>query len=497
FTAPTVARLAAHLATGEPQAPQVPRIQRARRDRDLPLSFAQQQIWVIQQLDADDPAYSLPSAFRLRGALDPSAVAWSLRNVAARHEVLRTAYPTVQGWPVQRIATETGMSMPLVDLGLLDETRAGQEVRAFLAREALRSFDLAGGPASRAILIRLAAEDHVLWLSFHHICFDGWSWGVLFSELAALYSARRAGLPSPLPPLPLQYADFAAWQRERAGEIEGQLVWWRERLAGLAPLQLALDRLLASGERKGAVETFQLAPDLTEPLRALGQAEGCTLFMVLLALFKVLLHQRTGREDISVGSPVAGRINAEVEGLIGNFVNTLVLRTDLAGDPPFRDLLARVRKTTLEAHSRQEAPFEQVAAALYDGTSHRVRLFEVWFVLHNTPVPALELPGLTVATVVVDGQAPRHDLSFSLWPTSRGLHALLEYRTDLFPPSVVRQMAEDFTTLAQAVVADASLRRSTLASLLGRAQQEQRETRKQVAKTAGLERLREKRRKTV
>jgi acyl carrier protein len=495
FAEPTIARLAARLGSGEKE--QAPRIPRASRAEDLPLSTAQQQIWVLQQLDRTSPAYNLPGAFRLRGALDAAAVAWALGQVAARHEILRTTFPAVQGWPVQRIAPGAEAPLPMIDLGSLEEAPAGQEVRELLVQDVLRPFDLARGPAFRAALFRLADDDHVLWLSFHHICFDGWSWGVLFSELAALYESHRMGRPAPLPPLPLQYADFAAWQRGRAALAEAQLAWWRERLAGKVPLQLAPERLPGGGRPAGALETFELAPELTESLSALGQAEGSTLFVVLLALFNVLLHQRTGREDISVGSPVAGRLSSEVEGLIGNFVNTVVLRTALAGAPSFRELLARVRETALEAHSRQEVPYEQVAAALHDRTNRRARLFEVWFVLHNTPAPALALPGLAIAPLPMSGKAPRHDLSFSLWPEARGLSAALEYRTDLFPQPVVRQIAEDFTTLAEAVVADSGLRLPALAGLLGRSQQERQEARKQAAKGAGLERLRAKRREAV
>jgi aspartate racemase len=381
----------------------------------------------------------------------------------------------------------------MIDLGLLAEAQAWREVQELLVQDALRPFDLASDPAFRALLIRRAADDHVLWLSFHHICFDGWSFGLLFSELAALYAARRAGRLSPLPPLSLQYADFATWQRHRAGEIEWQLDWWRERLSGQAPLQLAPDRLLRGSKPSGAVEAFRLTRNLFESLQTLGKAEGCTLFVVLLTLFKILLLQRTGKEDISVGSPVAGRLSSELEGLIGNFVNTLVFRTNLAGDPSFREMLARVRETALGAYSHQEAPYEQVAAA----TGRRHRLFEVWFVFQTTREPALALPGLTVTSVPVDGMVPRHDLSLRLWPDHQELHAVLEYRTDIFPQSAVRQIADDFAMLARAVVKDSGLRCSDLAGLLGRTHQEQQETRKRDAKVAGLESLRAIRREAV
>ncbi|HKV06814.1 MAG TPA: amino acid adenylation domain-containing protein [Thermoanaerobaculia bacterium] len=494
FAGATVARLAARLASDDLPAPGKPAIERAPRSGPLPLSFAQQQIWILQQLDPANPAYNLSSSYRLRGPLDPAAVAWSLGQVVARHEALRTAFPQAQGWPFQRIAAEAGEPLTVVDLELLEEARAWSEVRALLAQSSLRPFDLARGAAFRAALFRLKPGEHVLSLSFHHIGFDGWSWGLLFGELAALYAARSAGRPAALPPLPIQYADFAVWQRARASEIEGQLDWWRERLAGLTPLRTAPGRPLQAGEPEGAVETFRVPAALAEPLRALGLAQGCTLFMVLLALFKLLRWQRTGREDTAEGSPVAGRLTSQVEGLIGNFVNTVVLRTSLAGDPPFRELLARVKETTLGAYAHQEMPYEQVAAALHDPGEGRTRLFDAWFVLHNTPVPALSLPGLAAETVPVGRTAPRHDLSFSLWPDSQGLSATLEYRTNLFPRAAVRQMAEDFLALAQAVPEDPDLRLSALAGLLGTAQRERQETRKQAVKAAGLEKLRARRR---
>ena len=504
FNHPTVARFAAHLDVRlDVQLDDIqPRIPRADRAADLPLSFAQQQIWVLQQLDPADPSYGLPGAFRLRGDLDPDAVAWSLRTVVERHEVLRTTYPAVQGWPRQRIATAAAVPFPVIDLEALGVARAERDVQDLLVRESLRPFDLAREPTWRAALFRFAAGDHLLWLCFHHIGFDGWSWGVLFAELASLYAARRAGRPSPLPPLQLQYADFASWQRDPARQDAREAVesldWWRRRLAGRVPLQLAPEPPPGSTPR-GGVETFQLAPELSEALGALAQAEGCTLFMVLLSLFKLLLQQRTGQDDIAVGSPVAGRRTSQVEGMLGNFVNTLVLRTALAPRLTFRELLARIKETALGAYFHQETPYEQVAASLH-GRSQRARLFEVWFVLHNTPMPALELPGLTAEMVRLSGTAPRHDLSLSLRQGGHGLEGTLDYRADLFSPSAVRQMAADFTTLAHAVATDpdaAGQPCSTLCGLLERNRREHQESRQQAVRSAGLEKLRARRRETA
>ncbi|HSF43042.1 MAG TPA: non-ribosomal peptide synthase/polyketide synthase [Thermoanaerobaculia bacterium] len=496
FEAPTVARLAARIETLEAGSAGLPVLARVPRAEDLPLSFAQQQIWVLQHLEPWSPAYNLPSAFRLRGALAPTAIAWGLERIVERHEVLRTTFPAgPDGWPLQRIADRPDFNLSLVDLVSLGE-EGRDEARALGRRESLRPFDLARGPLLRALLVRLAPDDHVLYLNAHHICFDGWSWGVLLGELAVLYAAFRAGRPSPLPSLPVQYADFAVWQRRRAHVLEEHLGYWKEHLAGQIPLLLAPERPRRNDG--GAAEDLVLPADLTESLRALGQREGCTPFMVLLALFKILLYQRSGRDDVSVGSPVAGRVAPEVEGLVGNFVNTVVLRTRLDPEMSFGELLARVRETALGAQAHQEVPFEQVAATMREAQGGgRGRLFEVWFVVHNTPGPGLSLPGLAVSGAPVEGAAVRHDLSLSFWEGAQGWRGTLDYRPELFAASWAQRLAEDFVALARAVSHDARARVETLAAALAQAEQEWQQARKQVAKTAGLDKLRAARRKAV
>jgi hypothetical protein len=346
--------------------------------------------------------------------------------------------------------------------------------------------------------LRLSDCEHVLQLSIHHIATDGWSDGVLFGELAALYAAYRAGEPSPLPQLPIQYADFAVWQRRRlsAEALEELLSYWRDRLAGLTPLSLRPAVELPKGIAAGAgTQPVALRAELTDALQSAGREEGCTLFMVLLALFDVLLYQRSGRSDIAVGSPIAGRPTLETEKLIGVFVNTLLLRTDLSGDPDFRQLLARVRETTLGAQTHQDLPYEHLVVALRGERDTRSPLFNVWFVLHNTPLPSLSLPSLDVSGEPFPGGEARHDLSLALWPQREGIGGQLTYRADRFTGLSVRDLAEDFAALAQAVARDASIPVSALIAQLENNEERRRSARRQSLKTTGLAKLQAVRRK--
>jgi amino acid adenylation domain-containing protein len=497
FEAPTIAQLAARIRRDSGSRPEL-RIPRAPRDRELPLSFAQQQLWVLQQMDPGSSAYNSARAFRLRGTLQVGALARALDEVAARHEVLRTTFPLRGGWPVQSISSSRELPLLLVDLTELAEDRRAAAAGSLLTAAARRPFDLARGPVARALLLRLGHREHVLQLAIHHIATDGWSEGVLYGELAALYSAYGAGLPASLPPLPIQYADFAVWQRQHLSSevMEGHLAYWRIQLRGLAPLRLGNTAL---GPRDAANDSvaypLALGEALTAALRRVGLGQGCTLFMVLLALLKVLLQQRAGRRDIAVGSPVAGRSAPETEGLIGAFVNTLVLRTDLAGDPEFGPLLAKVRETTLAAEEHQDLPFEHLVAALRDEREARSTLFSVWFVLHDTPMPSLSLPDLAVSGEPIRGGEARHDLSLTLWPERQGLSGLFTGRSALFSRAAIRALAEDFTALAQRVSAEPGVPLSALTAYLAAAEQQRGIARRQELKAAGVGRLQAARRK--
>ncbi|HLL82843.1 MAG TPA: condensation domain-containing protein, partial [Longimicrobium sp.] len=369
FERPTVALLAGQVEEMRgAKRPVLPPVVPVERTGPLPLSFAQERLWFIDRMEPGSAAYNLPVALRLGGGLDEAALERALGEIVRRHEALRTVFTVVDGSPVQVIAPFDGFVVPVEDLSGLGEADREAAVRRRAREEARRAFDLSAGPLFRAVLLRLAPEEHVLLISMHHIVSDGWSMGVLSGELSALYAAYREGRPSRLPELAVQYADYAVWQREQLeGEVlERQLAYWRERLADApALLELPTDHprpLVPAYD--GAYESLELPGDLLARLKALGHRETATLYMVLLAASQVLLSRYSGSDDVVVGSPVAGRTRGEVEGLIGFFVNTLVLRTDLSGDPRFRETLGRVREATLGAYEHQELPFERLVAEL-------------------------------------------------------------------------------------------------------------------------------------
>ncbi|MDB4896752.1 MAG: amino acid adenylation domain protein, partial [Firmicutes bacterium] len=388
------------------------------RDGDLPLSFSQERLWFVDQLEPGSSLYNIPAAIRLTGPLDVAALEQSLNEIIRRHETLRSTFSNVAGRSVQHITAFQPVPLQCVNLTALPDDERAEAVRRLVSEESRRPFDLARGPLLRTTLLVCSATEHVLLPIMHHIIADGWSTGVLVREAATLYQAFAAGQPSPLPELPIQYADFAAWQRSWfvRDVQEQQLAYWRQQLTGVEVLQLPTDHPRpAVPTRTGALASLKLTQALTEGLKAVGRQEGVTLFMTLLAAFQALLHRYTHQADIAVGSPVANRNRAETEGLIGFFVNTLVLRTDLSGNPTFRELLERVRENTLGAYSHQDMPFEQLVEALQPerDLSHSP-LFQVMFVLQNVPVPALELSELTLTPLAVESGAAKFDLSLAM-----------------------------------------------------------------------------------
>ena len=336
--------------------------------RPLPLSFGQQRLWFLDRLEPGSSAYNLSRALRLRGALDVAVLRRALDEIVRRHEPLRTVFSAADGEPVQVVLPAVAVELAVEDLSILPADAREADAARRASEAAAAPFDLARGPLFRAALLRLAADEHVLLLAMHHAVGDGWSIGVLFREIEALYAAFLAGAPSPLAPLPLRYADHALRQRaELAGEaLDRPLDWWRTRLQGApALLELPTDRPRpAVQSHRGAVLRFTLPPELGGRLSAVGRAEGATLFMTVLAAFQLLLARYSGQDDVVVGTPVAGRTRPELEGLIGFFANTLALRTDLSGDPTFGQLLRRVREATLGAFAHQELPFEKLVEAL-------------------------------------------------------------------------------------------------------------------------------------
>jgi len=446
---------------------QAPPIVPVPRDQTLPLSFAQQRLWFIDQWEPGNPYYNIPTAVRLTGPLDVAALEQSLNEVVRRHEALRTTFETVEGRPVQIIAPVLTVPLPVVDLGGLAETEREAEARRLAVEEAGWSFDLARGPLARAAALRLGKEEYVLLLNMHHIVSDGWSTGVFIQEMATLYQAFSAGQPSPLPELLIQYADFAIWQREwLQGEVlDAQLAYWKEQLRDApAVLDLPTDRPRPPIQTyKGATESFTLSESLTAALQALSREEGSTLFMTLLAAFDTLLYRYTGQKDIVVGSPIANRNRSEIEGLIGFFVNTLVLRTGLSGNPTFRELLGQVREMTLGAYAHQDVPFEMLVDELQpERDLSRTPLFQVMFVLQNAPMPLQGQSGLTFSPLEVDSRTAKFDLTLFMVETAQGLSGAWEYNTDLFDGDTMRRLVGHFQVLLEGIVADPNRRLSEL-----------------------------------
>jgi amino acid adenylation domain-containing protein len=449
----------------------------SRDSHTFPLSFAQQRLWFLEQLEPGSPFYNQPAAVRLTGALNLAVLEQSFNEIVRRHEILRTTFFMVEGQPVQAIAPTLTLTLPVVDLQELPEVARREEVRRIVAEEARQPFNLAEGPLLRGTLLQLGEAEHILLFTTHHIICDGWSRGVLIRELAALYEVFSSGKPSPLPELPIQYADFAVWQRQwLQGEVlEAQLTYWKQQLAGSPPvLELPTDRPRPLVQTfQGATQSLMLPKDLTEALKDLSQQEDATLFMTLLAAFKTLLYRYTGQEDILVGTPIANRNRSEIERLIGFFVNTLVMRTDLGETPSFRELLSRVRKVALEAYARQDLPFEYLVDELQlERDLSHAPLFQVMFVFGNTPMSALELPGLTMSLLETDSGTAKFDLTLSMREIEQGLIGDLEYNTDLFDKSTIARMLTHFQTLLEGVVANPDQRLADL-PLLTEAERQQ------------------------
>jgi amino acid adenylation domain-containing protein len=468
FEAPTVAELSLRVeslrAEPGPGAELLP-LAPASRGGPLPLSFAQQRLWFISRLDPASSAYNLPVALRLRGPLDPRALERAVGEIVRRHETLRTVFDEVGGEPVQvvREAPAGAPALPALDLSGLPEVAREAEARRLALAEARRPFDLARGPLLHTRLVRLSPGEHVLVLAMHHIAGDGWSVGVLFRELSALYPAYLAGEASPFPDLPVQYADFAAWQRAwLTGDVlERQLAWWRERLAGAPPvLEIPVDRPRRPlpGER-GARVARTLPHEAAERLRALARSEGATLFMVLLAALDVLLARWSGQEDVVVGTPIANRTRREVEGLIGFFVNTLALRTDVSGNPSFPELLGRVRETTLGAYQHQDVPFEKLVEELgVERSLSHTPLFQVMFTLDDGAVAPRPFGGVEAEHFGVGAESVKFDLGVAVADRGNGLHVTVAFREELWDASTAERVLDAYLLLLATVAADDSLR---------------------------------------
>ncbi|MEQ8973600.1 MAG: condensation domain-containing protein, partial [Coleofasciculus sp. C1-SOL-03] len=443
----------------------------------LPLSFAQQRLWFLQQLEPNNPFYNEHGAIQLTGFLDVAALEQSLKQIMQRHEALHTRFEMVEGQPVQIIAPNLTLTLPVVNLSQLPKAEQKIEVQRVATEQSQRPFDLIQGLLLRCTLLQLGEQQHLLLFTIHHIVFDGWSVGVFIRELSALYQAFSTRKPAPLPELPIQYADFALWQRQelRGEKLSSQLSYWKQQLENAPPLlQLPTDRPRPPVQTyRGARQSFRLPKSLTQALQGIGKKAEATLFMTLLAAFKLLLYRYSGQEDIIIGSPIANRNRAEIEGLIGCFVNTLVLRTDFAGNPTFEELLSRVRQVTMAAYEHQDLPFEKLVEELQPERDAKYNpLFQVSFTLQNTPRVKFELPGLTMTPFEVERTRALFDLRLDITETNSGLEGFWEYNTDLFDAATISRMSGHFQTLLEAIVENPQQRVDQL-PLLSEIQQHQ------------------------
>ncbi|MHC0066348.1 amino acid adenylation domain-containing protein [Nostoc sp. UIC 10890] len=427
-----------------------------------PLSFAQQRLWFLDQLEPGNSAYNISLAVNLKGQLEITLLEQSLNEIIRRHETLRTTFTTVNGQPVQIIADSLKLSLSVINI----ELQSNVAVQKLLTQESQRPFDLTHGPLLRAKVLRLAQQEHILLLEMHHIISDGWSTEVFLQEIALLYKAFLTRSSSPLPEVSIQYKDFAYWQRQwLEGEIlQTQLSYWKQQLEGIpAALQLPTDRPRPAVQTShGAEESIKLSPAVIKQLKAIARQEGVTLFMLLLAAFQTFLYRYTGQDDIAVGSPIANRQRQEIKDLIGFFVNTLVLRTDVSGNPTFDELLKRVKNVALGAYTHQDLPFDQLVEAVQpERDTSRTPLFQVMFNVQDySQLP--EIPGLALSLVKIETETAQFDVSLSIEITEQEVAASFYYNTDLFDAATITKMLRHFQNLLSGIAANSQARLSDL-----------------------------------
>ncbi|NET37229.1 MAG: amino acid adenylation domain-containing protein, partial [Cyanothece sp. SIO1E1] len=458
FEFPTIAELAnvAQQAINQVKAPVPPPITPIARTHQCPLSFAQERLWFLEQLQPGIFAHNIPIAVRLTGPLDVAAVELSLHKIVQRHEILRTTFMRVDGSPMQVINTAFHLVVPVVDLQALPATMQAATVQNLVRTEACCPFDLTQGPLLRCTLLRLAETEYVALFTMHHIVSDGWSMGILIRELAVLYQGFSTRRPALLPPLPIQYADFALWQRQwlQGDGLNDPLTYWRRQLAGSANLRLPTDYPpSATPSYRSGAHTWSVSVELTQALVSLSRRAGVTLFMTLMAAFKTLLYRQTNQVDIVVGTDIANRNRAEVEDLIGFFVNIVVLRTSLAGNPTFQALLKRVFDVTMAAYAHQDLPFSKLVEELRpDRHSTMTPLFQVLFVMQNNPVTTVEFSGLNLTPIPVDNETVKFDLVLFVTETAQGMTGTWRYNADLFAAATVARLSNQFEILLEDIV---------------------------------------------
>ncbi|WP_375509763.1 condensation domain-containing protein [uncultured Nostoc sp.] len=471
-------------------------IPRRSQTSPAPLSFAQQRLWFLHQIDPGNTSYNEQGIIQLIGVLDVVALEQSFNEIVRRHEALRTTFEMVEDQPVQVIhpIPTANVTITVENVCNLPEGQRNSDVQRLIVEESQRTFDLIQGPLLRCTLLRVGEQEHILLFTIHHIVSDGWSIGLLVQELAALYEAFSTGKASPLPELPIQYADFAVWQLQwMQGEVlHAQLAYWKKQLGNNLPvLQLPTTRPRAEVKtNRGATSSFVIPPNLSKALQALSRQEGVTLFITLLAGFQVLLQRYINQDDIVVGTDVANRNRAEIEALIGFFVNLLVLRTDLSGNPTFRELLKRVRQVALGAYAHQDLPFDQLVKALQPerNLSNSSPLFQVLFVLQNTPLPALELPGLTLSFLEAENKIARFDLALFLTKTEQGILGRWQYNADIFDAIAITSLTDHFQKLLNSIICRPDTRIGNL-EMLTETQKKQQAIHKQERKAFNREKF--------
>ena len=478
FEAPTMAAVASRVRGRASGALLVPPPRQMPRDGEIPLSFSQERLWFLSQLDPRLTSYNVPRALRFRGALDVGTLERAFGELLRRHEILRTTFVVVGDSPAQRVQPIGATSIPVTDLSRLAEDAREEEAEAIVREEGRGLFDLERGPMVRLRLLRMGHDDHVLVLTEHHLVHDGWTQGVLARDFLALYEAFSRGEPSPLPELPLQYADYTLWQRAwLRAEVRERLVdYWRDRLAFLPALDLPTDHPRpAVNSFRGAEVRFKLPPALSQSLRAMSRREGVTLFMTLLAAFHVLMARHARQDDVAIGIAIANRRWEELEGMIGMMINTIIHRCDLSGDVTFRELLSRVRRTVLQDYAHQDLPFEVLVEALRPArTLSHMPFTPVWFGFQDVREPALTLPGLEIEVIYRHNGSAKNDLSLMLVPRAEqnvgtgelddelGITGFLEYNTDIFEAETVSRMVDHYLRLLEAVVEDPAARIGSL-----------------------------------
>jgi len=460
FEAATVAELAVNIGAlmrGSDNF-QVPPLLPVTRDEPLPLSFAQQRLWFIDQLEPNNYVYNVPVAIHIRGRVDINVLERSFNEITRRHEALRTVFRSLNGQPIQVILPARQVKTTVIDLRDLPEDMLETESRRVAAEKARAPFDLSRGPLFKTSIIRLAEDDFVLLINMHHIVSDAWSVSLLLEELSALYEAYSQGEQSPLAELPVQYADFTLWQRRLLSEeaIARQVDYWRGQLAGgPAPLVLPTDRPRpARRSYRGSQQEVRLSHETSEGLKRMSRREGATLFMTLLAAFQILLNRYSGQSDVAVGFPIANRSRLETEKLVGFFVNTLVIRADFSNDLSFREVLRQVRQAALGAYAHQDVPFERLVEELQPERDLTTSpLFQAMFVLQDAPLRRMEFSNITLEPLDVAYGVAKFDLLMNLWEWSEGTAGILQYNTDLFDASTIKRMADHFAVLLKAVIA--------------------------------------------